>query len=62
MKPTKVKKEKKQVIEIHIYIHQDNQTVPIYPVNPIYPGTAPYNPFNPPYNPFNPLNPTVTFC
>lgn len=48
----KIKKENKQVIEIHIYVHQNSTgiwTTPNYPHNPnITPGTG--NPItNPPY-------------
>ena len=49
-KKTKVKKENKQIIEIHVYVHQDN--IPNY-IPPIYPNT--------PGLPYGPYSPTVTF-
>jgi hypothetical protein len=40
-------KENKQIVEIHIYIHQNN--VPQYPSVPYNPNGTYLNPLNPPY-------------
>ena len=48
-KPTKTKKENKQVVEIHIYVHQGYTPAPYY--NPNGGGTGTY-----------PNNPNITWC
>ncbi len=44
-KKTKKTKENKQIIEIHIHIHQEGYQTPIYPVQYLY---YPYDPITNP--------------
>jgi hypothetical protein len=52
-KKTTKKEPKKQVVEIHIYVHQNNWTVPPFNI------PSPTNPQNPNY-PFIPNYPITT--
>jgi hypothetical protein len=48
MEKKKTKKKEPQVIEIHIYVHQDNHTfIPYNPPN-YYPNGTPTNPYQGP--------------
>ena len=47
MKKKPIKKENKQIVEIHIFIHQLGQTFPQFPTYPITPTNPPYTPTYP---------------
>ena len=38
------KKDNKQIVEIHIYVHQQGWTMPNYPITPINPPAYPNYP------------------
>ena len=46
-KKTKKAKENKQIVEIHIYIHQEGYQIPIYPICPIWSNPEPLPLSNP---------------